>query len=378
MTFVADGSSGADTRLVVEAGKLFFGAVKRAKSLAMHGMEGFPWKEIEADIRSGEMLETLSLDLKLPDNDDGAISAISKIWSPSTSLRNFTWGANVETVSQEHVEHFKGLSFPFQALTFLELNAEIEVQAFYYILSLTPSLVTAKFDSVEGELDYEVIEDVKLSDLRELTLDSRAAFSPPSATQLLEFIIAPSLTTLSLMNDGEWFPEAFQTFLQKASPRIEHLRLHMVDSTDDEKIECLKLLPFLRSLDLRVANGTDDWPDIGSVFCCAMQEWNASTHAFSICPELEKLAIDYDELGCTSSTVFADMVEARWRRSLEAGKAFKLELMNTILRQNVGEETPMEKHEVLTEIIRILVLKNSGLDVTVEPNNWLLKLFRVS
>ena len=148
---------------LVEAGKLFFGAVKRAKSLELHGMEGFPWKEIKADIRSGETLETLSLYLKLPDNDDGDISAISKIWSPSPSLRNLTWSAGGDTVSQEHVEHFKGLNFPFQALTFLELNDEIEVKAFYYILSLTPSLVTAKFDSVEGELDYEVIEEISLS-----------------------------------------------------------------------------------------------------------------------------------------------------------------------------------------------------------------------
>ncbi|PPR07310.1 hypothetical protein CVT26_013749 [Gymnopilus dilepis] len=77
MTFVADDSSSANARLVIEAGKLFFGAVKRANSLEMHGMEGFPWKEIEADIRTGETLETLSEIQKVPYN---AETGGSQIW----------------------------------------------------------------------------------------------------------------------------------------------------------------------------------------------------------------------------------------------------------------------------------------------------------
>ena len=107
---------------------------------------------------------------------------------------------------------------------------------------------------------------------------------------------------------------------------------------------------------------------LSDVFCEALREWDDDAGAFVVCPDLEKLVIDYDALKYNAgSTVFADMVEDRWRRSAEDGK-FKVKIIDVLL-------DPGQDHYTLMEFLRLLVLKRSGLDLVIEPQNWLVDLF---
>ena len=91
-----------------------------------------------------------------------------------------------------------------------------------------------------------------------------------------------------------------------------------------------------------------------------MREWNASTQAFVLCPKLEMLTIDHTNLCDTTGTVFADMVEDRWRRSLAAGKTFKLQMAT---RRDIWLDTSQERR-------RIYELMRLGLDVMVSMSGW--------
>ena len=183
--------------------------------------------------------------------------------------------------------------------------------------------------------------------------------------RLLEFIILPSLTTLFLVGDRNWSSKVFQTFLHRSTPRIEHFGHDSEDTTENEMIERLKLLPFIRTLDLPADAGYNRHyerkPQVGSTFCDSLQEWDTASKRFVICPELETLRVDYKVLNnmSLSITVFADMVEERWHRSRAARKNFKLEMKNVY---DVGGRQP----KLLAKLHRIPSLKKVGYNVTID------------
>ncbi|PPR02019.1 hypothetical protein CVT26_008715 [Gymnopilus dilepis] len=369
MVLVAYGTLGTDSALIVEAGKLFFRAAKHAKHLALDIHKDFPFAEIEPEIQASTVLQSLRI-RQLPYHDANVMSIVSKVWNPAPSLRSFTWSLN----DRMSLRYIKILHLPLQQLTFLDATWEVDADTFRYLMSSMPLLDTAKLYGVVDRLDGETIEDIELPRLRELTLKISEI---PSSTskQLLEFMVLPSLKSLHLIDYDPWFTSIFQTFLAKSKARIEHLSLDIVGTTDETKIECLKLLPFLRTLTLRTESDSNADREIGWVFCADMQEWDSLTQTFVVCPKLEKLVIGYELLCDPRTTVFADMVEERWRRSLAAGKSFEVELRNIDLYDEIhnGEE----KMQLLSEVIRILVLKKSGMKVVVDPISWLVKLFQV-
>ena len=164
----------------------------------------------------------------------------------------------------------------------------------------------------------------------------------------LQFVVSPLLTTLRLVWEHDCSLASFQMFLLESSPRIHYFCLDAEDSTEDEKVECLKFLPLLRTLDVEFIqhDGLVRQPEIGATFCSALREWDESNNSFVVCPELEKLMIGYNNLLDTTTTVFVDMVEERWRRSLREGKNFRLELRNV-------DESAGKEHDSLSEFHRI-------------------------
>ena len=75
-----------------------------------------------------------------------------------------------------------------------------------------------------------------------------------------------------------------------------------------------------------------------------------------------RCSIDYEDLIEPTATIFPDMLEDRWQRSLAAGQMFKLEL--TIHRDLDLDGGP----ELASPRSRIFILKESGMDVQVKLN----------
>ena len=144
-------------------------------------------------------------------------------------------------------------------------------------------------------MDGETIEDIKLLRLRELTLKISEIPSSMSK-QLLEFMVLPSLKSLHLVDYDPWFTRIFQTFLAKSKAQIEHIGLDIVGMAHETKIKCLKLFPFLRTLNLWTESHWNADSKIRLVFCADMQEWDSLTQTFVVCPKLKKLVIGYELL----------------------------------------------------------------------------------
>ena len=87
----------------------------------------------------------------------------------------------------------------------------------------------------------------------------------------------------------------------------------------------------------------------------ALRERNAETGEFLLCPHLRKFVLDYDALYVTDTTLFADFVEDRWRKLPD----FEVHIHSA---GRLARE-PMQ----LCEVIRLLSLKRSGLNVTIDP-----------
>ena len=138
-----------------------------------------------------------------------------------------------------------------------------------------------------------------------------------------------------------------------------------MDSSDDDKIDCLRLLPSLRTLTLILDKHIieqDKLMFLGEQFCLDMQQWDTSADAFAVCPNVEKLTINYQALRNKTGTIFANMVERRWRKS-PAGRDFEV---------HISDVYHKPKDKKLSELIRLLVMKQSGLNLTVsEPQDWL-------
>ncbi|PPQ99873.1 hypothetical protein CVT26_009320 [Gymnopilus dilepis] len=361
--------------------ELFLRSLHRAKSLNLETgilleMGAFKreiFRDLVAQMQPALLLRNLKLDMSC--SSSVSISYMAKLWKPAPLLRSLEF--NRSLIEQGTIFSLKQALFPFQQLSELSIDSEINLRGFFLILSFTPSLVSAKFKNI-GSVFYSWEDDmpsepVTLQALESLQMRGRGPnpnTSPP-LTKVLEFIIAPSLTDLHLHFDRAWCLESFQTFVQKSSPPIERLHLDIVDSSQRDKIECLKLLPTLRALELttelkRACQDADPSIFLAEEFCDAMQEWDESTGAFAICPKLEELTVDYPCLFDTSKRIFADMVEDRWRHS---PSNIDFDLLVTEAH-DLGND-----QKALTEIIRLLVLKKQGLQVVIEPYTWVEELF---
>ncbi|PPQ78697.1 hypothetical protein CVT26_005482 [Gymnopilus dilepis] len=340
---------------IVKSTKLFFQAAKRAKHLELALSEDFPFEQVEAEIQAVPLLQSLSINL--PYSERGIVENLSNTWKDSPFLRSLELqGSGLHLQS---IDEFQTLHFPFRQLTSLNIGCHLHIDEFCRLVSLTPFLTSLTSSAVRDPEDSGDVEPVELLQLKELTLQGgyRLRISPEPTTRLLPYIVSPSLMALRLVDDYAWSSRSFNTFLQKSSPRLEHLVLDIANLDEDKKIDCLRSLPFLRTLNFR---GAAIISPIRSVFCAAMKEWDASTREFVLCPRLEKLSIDYSDLNDTTSTIFPDMLEDRWQRSLAAGQMFKLEL--TTHRDLDLDGGP----ELASPISRILILKESGMDVQVK------------
>ncbi|PPQ82514.1 hypothetical protein CVT26_013010 [Gymnopilus dilepis] len=354
----------------IEAFKLFCQATDRAKNLTLYLFSfGFLNSyEVEKEIGAGHILEALTL--YMPRDPWKEIQTISTLWAPAPLLRSLSlFGAHI---TLQLVDSFTASAFPFRQLSVLNVEPSIEMEALLHIMSMAPSLEAVTIDVVEGDFDDtddEFVRDVELPALQSLVLKGRGCFqwSSPPLTQLLKFITSPLLTTLSLRYDRDWSPESFEIFLIQSSPRIEHLHLDIVNSSEQDKIQCIRLLPFLKTLDFSIDNPEERETFIGEEFCAAMKEWNPSARGFAICPNLEKFTIDYPAIYDPSSTIFADMVNERLKHSPK-GKNFEVVITDAY---ELGQEQKM-----LSEMIRLLVLEKAGLKLTIEPLNWLVELFK--
>ncbi|PPQ99878.1 hypothetical protein CVT26_009326 [Gymnopilus dilepis] len=359
----------------LEVVKLFLQATVRATELVLyfnHAEEDVSqWIERD-DIQSGRKLQKLSL--TLPRKGVGElIQYISKLWVDAPDLRSLVLTHAFDTqITLDCICNFYTFDFPFHQLSSLEVTESvIYTDALLRILSLTPSLITATFEEVWGDKwDKLELKVCTLQFLTDLSLGGGRGPSP-SLTRLLEFLVLPSLTTLTIIDDRQWSAESFEKFLVNSSPRIQHLRFDVSDSSEADKIQCLRMLPsrYIRTLDLQNKNpGRRNTPSmyLGGAFCSAMREWDSSNEGFALCPNLEKLTIDYTDLCDTTARIFSDMIEERWRRSPK-GRNFRLEITRA----------PYDaKHDAkkLSEMIRLLILRKEGLNLTLDHSNWLAKL----
>ena len=369
MSFNAHGFWHVNLDLILEIAKLFFRAAKHAKHLAWAVPDEFPLHELVAEIQEGPLLQSLSINL--PYRVDHIITVASKLWDPAPySLKSLTLCGT--RLNLQTFDKFETLHLPFRQLTALDIGSELDIETFCRLASLTPSLATAALPAmIGGPSKTRHVKAMELLRLEELTLrGDKEEYRSYSTTPLLPYIVSPSLTSLRLVDGHSWSPGSFNSFLENSSPRIEHIVLDVARFNEDQKIDCLRLLPFLRTLDFRGKASNMSINTIGSEFCAAMQERDESTGAFVLCPKLEKLCIDHDTLYDPISTDFADMLEDRWRQSRAASQTFKLEIVTHKDQRLFGNEPRM-----YSTLIRILMLKRSGMDVQMEPGNWLVNLF---
>ncbi|PPR05341.1 hypothetical protein CVT26_011606 [Gymnopilus dilepis] len=320
----------------------FLEETRRAKELsldfgvinALLATESAAYGTVKTELQPCALLENLTL-LNTAYKEPNAIPLLERMWMPAPSLISFAmYGAGVSSTC---MKSFQKANFPFHQLSALKIGTAIQVEALLDTLSLTPLLQAASFHGVAWEDDRDdddrwVYDEggIVLPALRTLTLQGYGSprlgclLSPP-LTRLLAFITTPSLTTLDLYADRGWSPESFETFIRKSSPPIEDLGLDICDFSQDDKISCLKMLPSLKSLDLRPRKdtGRSDLSRLGKQFSMAMRDWDSLTESFSVCPILEKLTIDHDAVVDSAQTAFESMVQERKRRSPE-GKYFEL------------------------------------------------------
>ena len=371
------------TRLPVEPIKVFLQAIWRAKTLDLdlgtidHLCKGQPedYEALVKDLRPAYLLEHLALD-EAAAALEPCTKFISKLFADSPLLRTVCF--DNYTIYEEDFESIKSAGFPFRQITALTMKLDIE--AIFEVLSCTPALVTASFAILEESwFDAEDPRVFHLEALQDLTLrvvlntrhigndiddGDEDDCEPPM--RILEHIIAPALTRLYLCLWGRrWSLDAFQRFMDNSlQPHIEHFRLDVTSGWLEDKLECLKMLPCLRTLRLTVDNDveklTDDY-SIGEDFCTAMREIDTGTGDFMVCPRLEKLVIGHDALEQSALVSFADMIASRWKRSQEEGREFELVIMDLYpIKEDENEE------EMLANMSPLLELKASGLNLTIE------------
>ncbi|KAF8896745.1 hypothetical protein CPB84DRAFT_1848108 [Gymnopilus junonius] len=214
-------------------------------------------------------------------------------------------------------------------LTTLEIDTNVSIEAFFSLISTTPSLQNGIFKKIEGEAPAEdsTVTPICLPFLQVLQMggDCWETEECPPLMDLLLFINVPQLTILKLQKDCQISVDAF---IQNSSCKLKHLHMDIEESHQIEKIECLKLLPCLESFDISTLSKSQrdrrDANYVREVFTTTMTEWDGAKRKFMICPKL-KIKLDYGALANTDMTIFSDMVEARWEHSGRSNK-FEVEI----------------------------------------------------
>ncbi|PPQ74992.1 hypothetical protein CVT26_011774 [Gymnopilus dilepis] len=301
-------------------------------------------------------LRTLSIDFA--GSSYPRASLLSRIWTPAPLLRTLSIGGKLDFNTIQSLPKAK---FPFHQLTNLTVTSDIKVKDLFLFLSSATSLINAGFHRVLGTCPPRSSQSdaFHLPNLSVLELNGEGdeeAICPP-LSEVLAYIEAPSLKHLKLKADRDWSQSSFERFISNSCCKIEHLHLDVVDSSAAEKLECLKRLPSLRSLDIGMEydRGADCPNYFEEELAQALRERNAETGEFLLCPHLRKFVLDYDALYVTDTTLFADFVEDRWRKLPD----FEVHIHSA---GRLARE-PMQ----LCEVIRLLSLKRSGLNVTIDP-----------
>ncbi|PPQ99874.1 hypothetical protein CVT26_009321 [Gymnopilus dilepis] len=329
--------------------KTFMQAMDRAKELMFDLKVIDDFLEEDPDLftylveesPTAHLLEDLTLDVAYASS--GCAELLSKIFGDAVLLRSASFLPS--TIFLEEFEVLVTAYFPFSQLTTLEAKMDIDV--FFELLSFTPLLVTVSFEILEGD-GFEAIEGtniVRLDMLKNLTLratldedevesdiegqDEDEDDLPDPMMRLLEYIVSPALTTLSLCFwRRRWSLDAFRKFMDRSSyPRIENLRLDVTSGSQEDKLECLKMLPHLRTLRLTLDHYVEQLLDdeyISREFFSSMRQRDDDAGEFVICPRLQKLAVGYNAIDIMAVTMLADMIEERWRFLSSEGKNFEL------------------------------------------------------
>ncbi|PPR00640.1 hypothetical protein CVT26_012336 [Gymnopilus dilepis] len=329
------------------------------------------------------LLEGLVLGSRHEAND--ANDVVSELWKPAPFMRSLTLFDDFIGEATYYSLESSQFPFPFRQLTKLEFTCRISTDAVKAFLTATPSLVEVVFDLLYADFkNYRGPDPTELSRLETISIyqeyrngeDEFAKFlhfQELPFMHTLEFIKAPNLVTLRLSFDCGWDAECFQKFVTESSRQIQHFHFDITSAFESVLVgeECIELLPSLRTLDLSFrqvgsARKLRKRNPIGEEFLEAMRHWDTSDGRFTLCPHLEKLVIDYGAIGDMNSALFADMIRERLRRSGEGG-------FSLILKEaNMLGDTP-ESH---SEMIRLLLLRKSGLKLTIEPAiEWMEELF---
>ncbi|KAF8956470.1 hypothetical protein BDZ97DRAFT_1851687 [Flammula alnicola] len=315
-----------------------------------------------------------------------ANNPMARMWMPAPSLRTVIIRSDIRP--DPSWPSLTDVCIPFQQLTTLELGFSISVQTFFAILSEAGNLVEGKFEQIiairEFLPDDAPDTPVCLSALQTLELggkgkDTSYLYPPPRLnaecpplTELLQYIKAPALKSLRIRTDRDWSSSSITSFICHSLSNIQHLALDIVGSSDEQKVEGLRLLPLLESLQVHSESNLSTPPTLGWIFTNAMQEWDASKEEFCLCPKLKSIRIDYAAVPYSFPSYpdirfgfrcrFADMVQARWRRSLPES-SFKVWVSRVPDRVVEAYGQPMW---LCYELIRLLVLKREGLDLIIQ------------
>ncbi|PPQ97322.1 hypothetical protein CVT26_006641 [Gymnopilus dilepis] len=353
--------------------RLVLQTTNRAKRLALNFtvldalfyFERLTFGYIRTEIHAGRLLEELTVEIA--GASDLVVRHISRLWAGNHSplLRSLRFEKS--GVSNENILLFREDNFPlpFHQLTTLNVDTAIDVSDAFLLLSWSPSLVTASFQVIHGDLGESELQHVELQMLRTLkvfTMWSMGRGTRP-LMQMFNFLILPSLSTLHLaFQKRDWSPESLLNFIQMSdTPRIEYLKLDINGARESDIIGCLNALPSLRTLELRAGATNGESDSYGQCLVRAMEEWDASSQTFAICPMLEKLLVDYG-LICqtTTAAICVSMIEERLRRS-SSGRGFEL-----VLGVENAANGSLDLQEMLSIVHRLLQLKKAGLRLTLE------------
>ncbi|PPQ71628.1 hypothetical protein CVT26_010590 [Gymnopilus dilepis] len=373
------------------------GAVLLGFQQNMSGMEGLP---------PARLLEELTLFSVYSREQPHCTELASRIWKDSSLLRTVSFHGDY--ITPDAVRWLQSAQFPLSQLTTLTMMADT-IEAFFELLSLTPLLVTATIHIPENdEFSFEDTKMVRLESLQTLTLrtyfnkylrqsdsdsddedlygsyeaeeaeveaveEAEEAEEADAAEEVhgnvmraLEFIVAPSLKVLSLhLGNRNWSLKAFEKFMDGSSrPTIERLSLDALGVSHKDKLECLRMLPFLRELELTTRQEVGKPKRIRGGFWGALKEWDSGSGRFVLCPRFEKLTLGYDALSKTSIAVFADFVGERWKQSSGGN--------NFVLLLKEADSDKLAEREILIESIAeidplLKLTQESGLKLRIKP-----------
>ncbi|PPQ96539.1 hypothetical protein CVT26_006388 [Gymnopilus dilepis] len=358
--------------------KAFMRAINRAKTLSIATSFAYSVRLLHPlalmELRDGLKPEPpLFLEELVLDGGiwiDGAITLLSDAWKDAPALKSVS--IKDGPCLGESIYDAKSAYLPLHQLAVLWI--ELHIEDLFKILSSTPRLVTGVFHiTAWNGLHQTHTQFVRLDFLRDLTahavleedeVESEINYADRNEPEMriLEFISSPSLVKLSLCFWRHmWCLASFPKFIDiSSSPRIEEFHLDATSGSQEDKIECLKRLPFLRKLDMTIDHYVEEWREeryIGEVFWAALQEWDAEAEEFIVCPYLEKITVGYNAVSTSrvAWTAFAHMAKERWRRSTGSQK-FELIITDAYELEEDGE---------LSNLSPLLYLEKYGFNLTI-------------